>query len=142
MIPKDAKIIIGIDPGKHTGFAVWDKSEKKLLSVETLLIHQAMKKVLNLHLEHGNSLFVRFEDANLRLWYADKGRAQLQGAGSIKRDGVVWKDFLTDHKINFEAVAPARGMTKYSDAKFKMITGWKGRTNEHGRDAAILVIFQ
>ena len=72
MINNPYKIIVGIDPGKHTGFAVWDKSAKKLLSVETLLIHQAMKKVLDLHLEHGNSLFVRFDPKKSLGWAVAK----------------------------------------------------------------------
>jgi len=30
-------------------------------------------------------------------------------------------------------------MTKLTADQFKRITGWHGRTNEHGRDAAMLV---
>lgn len=36
---------IGIDPGKETGFAVWDHDAKYLAEVDTMSITQAMEKV-------------------------------------------------------------------------------------------------
>ncbi len=62
-----------------------------------------------------------------------------QGAGSVKRDCKIWEDFLTDLDIPFEMVAPRKGMTKYSAAAFKKLTGYEGKTSEHARDAAMLV---
>lgn len=37
-----------------------------------------------------------------------------------------------------EMVPPKNNKTKLDATKFKQITGWKERTNEHGRDAAML----
>ena len=39
-------ICIGIDPGTHTGLAVWDTNEGRFLSLETVPIHQALIKVM------------------------------------------------------------------------------------------------
>lgn len=36
-------------------------------------------------------------------------------------------------------VAPKRNVTKLTHESFVAITKWKGRTNEHKRDAAMLV---
>ncbi len=133
------KIIIGIDTGTKTGLAIWDILERKFHAILTLKIHSAMEKVIEYHQEHGEALFVRFEDARLRTWFQDKSIESLQGAGSIKRDCSIWQDFLQDHKIAFASIEPRRGLTKWDDEKFKRMTGWTGRTSNHSRDAALLV---
>lgn len=135
-------IYIGIDPGTHTGVAVWDTKERKFLSLETLPIHQALIKVMMWRDRVGHDLQVVFEDARQRTWFGkDKNTsAKLQGAGSIKRDCSIWEDFCKDYQIPFLAVPPMKGGTKLSAAYFKAISGWKGRTSNHARDAAMLVI--
>lgn len=133
-------IYIGIDCGTHTGIAVWDSGEKKMLSLETLMIHQAMEKVLYWSYKSDGDIMVVFEDARLRKWYGEESNAKLQGAGSVKRDCSIWEDFLKDKGIMFKAVHPLKGMTKLSSIYFKRITKWEGKTSEHSRDAAMLVV--
>lgn len=134
-------IYIGIDPGTHTGMAIWDSREGKFLSLETLPIHQALVKVMLWKDKVGHDLQVVFEDARQRTWFG-KGdvSAKLQGAGSVKRDCSIWEDFCTDYGISFRAVPPVKGATKVTPTYFKMISGWTERTSEHSRDAAMLVI--
>lgn len=137
-------ICIGIDPGKHTGLAVWDSREGRFLSLETLPIHKALSRVRIWKMEsdsRGWSLRVVFEDARQRSWFG-KGdvSAKQQGAGSIKRDCVIWEDFLQDTGIPFQAKPPVKGATKVSSAYFKAVSHWEGRTSVHARDAAMLVI--
>lgn len=130
---------IGIDPGTHTGMAVWDSKEGKFLSLETLPIHRAMVEVMNLRI--GREILVVFEDARQRKWYG-KGNtnAKLQGAGSVKRDCAIWEDFCKDYGIPFRAIPPVKGATKITPEYFKLISHYQGRTSEHSRDAAMLVI--
>lgn len=132
-------ICIGIDPGTHTGMAVWDSKEGKFLSLETLPIHRAMVEVMNLRI--GREILVVFEDARQRKWYG-KGNtnAKLQGAGSVKRDCSIWEDFCKDYGIPFRAIPPVKGATKITPEYFKLISHYQGRTSEHSRDAAMLVI--
>ena len=96
-----------------------------------------MRHVLALHETVGVEVW--FEDARLRQWYGDKGREALQGAGSIKRDCGIWEEFCAMHGIPHRAIKPAKGATKWDAERFKKMTGWPGRTNEHARDAALLV---
>ena len=133
-------IYIGIDPGSHTGVAVWDTWRGEFLSLETLPIHRALQEVFKWS-QRPVKIQVVFEDARQRTWFGkDKNTsAKLQGAGSIKRDCSIWEDFLTDYEIPFRAVPPQKGCTKWDDKYFKMVTGWKGKTSNHSRDAAILV---
>jgi hypothetical protein len=141
-------ICIGIDPGTHTGVAVWDSREGKFLSLETLPIHRALEKVKEMshpfwHMDrlYHDDIQVVFEDARQRTWFG-KGdvSAKLQGAGSVKRDCSIWEDFCKDYGIPYWAKPPVKGATKVSAEYFKMVSHYTGRTSEHSRDAAMLVI--
>jgi len=131
------KVVIGIDPGVNTGVAVADGG--KLVSVGCMAAVNAEELVLQTMIDNGGKLFVRFEDARMRQWFGSKGREALQGAGSIKRDCARWQEFLEHHNIPHARIAPKANRTKLTADQFKRITGWQGRTNEHSRDAAMLV---
>jgi len=139
-------IAVGIDVGTHTGLAVWDTTAQRFIEVTSLPVHAALLRVKELaeRLAYkGNGIEVVFEDARLRKWYghntAARDRARLQGAGSVKRDSTIWEDALTDWGIPFSKVAPKNNITKMRADYFARLTGWTGTTNEHGRDAAMLV---
>ena len=134
-----ASLIVGLDPGVKTGFAVWSRSERRLTTVETLGITQAMT-LIRAMADAGSLHSVRFEDARLRKWFGARGREALQGAGSIKRDCSIWQEFLQGLVgVPFLPVSPQAKGAKLDAAAFQRLTGWQGRTSEHGRDAAMLV---
>ena len=135
---------IGIDPGKHTGLAVWDTDQRRFVSLSTVPIHAALRTVYQLAGESPGGVRVYFEDARQRNWLPPSRtesdyRGHLMGAGSVKRDSAIWEDALRDWGIPFEMVPPRGGMTKWTAASFARITGWEGRTSNHARDAALLV---
>lgn len=132
-------LLIGIDCGVETGFALYNRKTKELLRVSTMKIHQAMKEISHQFALNGQSLMVCFEDARLRTWFGDSGKEKLQGAGSIKRDSKIWEDFLSDMNIPFEMIPPKENTTKLEEEYFKSLTGYKKRTSNHARDAAMLV---
>lgn len=138
-------IYVGIDTGTHTGYAEWNAKEKRFLSVDSVKIHQAMERIRNLAESHPDSLMVRVEDPRQRTWFGtermprDEERKKLQGVGAVKRDASIWEDFLKDLGVQFEMVPPRQNVTKLSQETFRSYTGWKKKTNEHGRDAAMLV---
>lgn len=139
-------IWIGIDVGTDTGIAVYDGEVRRLTEVAKYPIHTALEKVKNLakfYSFRNLGVTVVFEDARLRKWYgnntAKKDRAKLQGAGSVKRDSKIWEEALKDWGIPYQKRAPKDNMTKLSAEAFQAKTGWKKRSNEHGRDAAMLV---
>lgn len=135
-------IFVGIDPGVHTGLAIWDTNEKKFVRVETYSAVVAMEMVRRWNLMYDVRLVI--EDARQRKWIPQeqnisqfKGRAM--GAGSIKRDSQLWEEFCDYWGIPLEKVPPRKGLTKWDAETFARITGWKGRTSNHARDAALLV---
>jgi hypothetical protein len=134
--------VIGVDPGTNTGFAVYDKEGKRLTIVCTLQIHEAFDAVRKINAVAKNcsfKIFVRVEDARKRKWFGNGATAKQQGAGAIKIQCKQWEEFLLAEGISFEMVAPAKIQTKVDAKKFKMITGWAGRTSNHARDAAMMV---
>ena len=136
-------LVAGIDPGLHTGLAVWDTSSRQFLEIRCSGIVDAMDYLDHLRATDGIGLVV-FEDARQRTWIPRerdlaqmKGRAM--GAGSVKRDCSIWEEWCKARKVQYIASRPKNGMTKLTDAYFRGITGYDRRTNEHGRDAAMLV---
>lgn len=132
-------IAIGIDPGTNTGFAIWDPHARQLLAVESLMLHRALKRVEALR---ADDPLVIFEDArSMRIGggktYGQQSR--LQGVGSVKRDSAIWEEFLEDAGLPYQARTWKPGTTKWSAKEFQLITGWTAQTNNHGRDAAVIV---
>lgn len=136
-------IHIGIDSGKHTGFAVWDDTSNTFLEVSTYKLWQALFAVKR-YADTYKDVTIVFEDARQRKWIPretseSEYRGKLMGAGSVKRDSKIWEEFLTDNHIPFEADPPRPGLTKWDAKYWAKVTGWKGRTSNHARDAALLV---
>lgn len=135
-------LLVGLDPGTETGVAQWSTAGKVLGMVESMAIHRAMALVYGLPQRAAGELLVIFEDARQHRIYVpahQRNDAALQGVGSVKRDCAIWEDFLTDHSIPFITRKPSSRRTKRTTEEFRAITGWTARTNNHGRDAAMLI---
>lgn len=132
------KYCIGIDTGVHTGFAVWNRELRAFELIGEKKIHEVMQLVREYYLT-GDGVLVRVEDARKRTWFGTRSNEKLQGAGSVKRDSTIWDDYLKDLGCEYEMVAPKDNNTKLSQMQFKALTKYKGLTNEHKRDAAMLV---
>lgn len=136
-------IVIGVDPGVHTGIAVWDCTTRKLHHVKSMPALRAMEMVLYSSAFYVPALFVIVEDARKRKWFgaADermtRGAGVREGVGSVKRDSALWEEFLTMHGIPHQMRAPRH--TKHDAETFKKLTGWTAQTNQHSRDAALIV---
>jgi len=135
------QLYIGIDTGVNTGFAVWYKDSKRLGVISTLKIHVAMAEVQAYAKDF--DIHVIVEDARQVRFFKQEQRAgaqsRAQGAGSVKRDAVIWEDFLTDLGVSFEMVRPSKALAKLNAKTFKAYTGIDTRLSQHARDAAMLV---
>lgn len=135
-------IFIGIDPGTNTGLAVWNASEQRFTEVVTASIVGAMRVALDWAEGWDTTLVI--EDARKRKYLPreknlSEYRGKLMGAGSVKRDCTIWEEFADYYNIPIILVPPRKGLTKWDAETFNKITGWKGRTSNHARDAALLV---
>jgi hypothetical protein len=129
---------IGIDCGTNTGFAVWSAKEMKFVKLVSIPIHRALFEVKKAF-DSGKNLKVYIEDARLRKWFGANSNSKLQGAGSVKRDSTIWEDFCKDYNIPYQLVSPKENKTKLDVKQFKIYTKYEGKTNEHSRDAGMLV---
>ena len=135
------KYLIGIDTGVNTGYAVAEDKGNggELFEVRSLTITQAMNRTLEFVVHYGKENVCLFiEDARQRTWFTG-GREKAQGVGSVKRDAQIWEDWCKEQGINYKMIHPAANATKKKAIDFTRETGWAGRTNEHARDAAMLV---
>lgn len=138
-------IKIGIDPGTHTGVAVWDCTARKFRQVTTTSLPRAFDIVqMWTEIKGRTEVQVVIEDARLRKWiprYGELSRTigRAQGAGSVKRDSAIWEEFCELRGLTLIKQAPTKGATKWTADTFATLTGWEESTNEHGRDAALLV---
>ena len=137
-------ILAGIDPGVTTGLAAWSPAQNRLLRVHSAGIIEAMRWILEdatfLGEPHGGLLVV-WEDCRQHRVYGagQRNSGALQGVGSVKRDCGIWEEFLSTHAIPYITRQPRRTRTKLNAEQFQVATGWTDRSNNHGRDAAMLV---
>jgi len=145
---------IGIDPGKNTGFALWERRVQgipgRFVEVNTLTFWSTIRRLEKLVREFGAAaLKVRIEDvrANKPTFSEREGNAAVrermsQNVGSNKRDCQLIIDFLDEQRIPYEALPPrarAAGKGKVQASYFAGMTGFPTRSSEHSRDAAYLV---
>jgi hypothetical protein len=139
---------IGIDPGSTTGLCIYYKPEKRICVLRSgtllemlLFLRESVwwERITN------GQVFIRMEDARLRNWVpwqktetAERGRRE--GAGYVKAHCAIWEDWFKIVGIPHELVAPKNNKTKVTADYFKKLTGYQERTNEHMRDAAMLVV--
>jgi hypothetical protein len=131
------KYSIGIDPGVITGCAIWDNQKQKFNFIFSGSILDVMEK-LEVHVVFGGNNFY-IENPNLRKWYGKNSNLKQQGAGSIKRDYSIWVEWFTRNHVKFTQLNPKNIKTKVNSKSFNQLTKWDGKTNEHSRDAAMMV---
>ena len=133
-VNKTKHLLIGIDPGVRTGIAIYNTINSKFVLLETMSILKAFKVVKEYS---GLTDLVIVEDARKVRYKLDYLKAQ--GAGSIKRDCQIWEEYLFMLGLDFIFVRPKKSITKLNNKIFAKITGYTGKTNEHSRDAGMLV---
>ena len=130
------KYAIGIDPGQSTGIAIWDMDTQVFVSVETTTAVNAEETVR----KYGDNCIVLVEDARQRKWFGNSGPEKYQGAGWAKAASARWEEFLKYHGVAHRMMKPGKTWKgANAGAMFAKLTGWKGRTSNHARDAAWMV---
>lgn len=134
------KHLIGIDPGMNCGWAETN-TNGKLIVIKTIKLWQLMIYLYSLPKPFKEIVVIRIEDPNT--WIPFKGQkhnaSRLQGVGGVKQTYKHIIEFLEDNGFEYENTRIQGNYKKLTSAKFKQITGWNKPTNEHGRDAAMLV---
>lgn len=133
-----AKYVLGIDPGIHVGIAIYNRTTESLEVVTSKELHQAFDILKHWH--SNSSIEVFIENPNTWIGFGSKSSsdARLQGAGAVKQTYKHLVEFMEHYDISFTPTK-LQGTMKKVDAKyFEQLTGWKGSSNSHGRDASLL----
>jgi hypothetical protein len=137
-------IVLGIDPGTTTGLAGYVPAENRLAFVGSASPLAVLKRIERWAVE-GLLLGAYVEDARALPVYA-RHRSKGRGERDRVARSVGRVDLLTDlylacleaHGIPTQPVQPVRSK-KWDAEALRRVTGYEGRTNEHGRDAARIV---
>lgn len=126
-----ARYAVGIDPGKKTGYAVYDRTEQKISVVETMDFWGVYERCRASN--PGNfDVFIEVPRCK-KNWHGRNGAAA--DVGGIVREANLLADGIEALGIK---VARSHPTGKFNAAHVKRITGYTGRTNEHTRDAIML----
>lgn len=136
----NSEFVIGIDPDLHkSGVAIYDKTNKKLVYVQSLYIWDLFKLLL---LYKENS-FIRLEYApliNCSSWHGG-GRGGIKNVGKSHAVCIIIDEFLLGHGFKYEKLKPS-GYSKTFDniEYFKKTTGWADMTNKDSRSAVAMIL--
>lgn len=139
----DAPYLIGIDPGANTGVCLYRRSDKHF-QVYTIKPWDILDLIDPWIVERGVDAFhCIMEDPrkNRPVWprgVPKKSAAKIaQNVGSNKRDTDYLEYYLKGAGLSITLIRPKK--SKWSEKKFKLLTGSDIRTNEHTRDAVRMV---
>jgi len=143
------KYVIGIDGGVNTGYAVYDRIERKLTTVFTTDFWGAVR-LLDLVAAPENiadyEVYIENPSGNAPTFAKQGAKGMLvynkisQNVGANKREAILLIEYCRLKGIKVTPVRPNKSsMTKLSADKFQKITGYVGRTSEHSRDASMMI---
>ncbi len=149
--------MIGIDAGRDTGIAIYDRDKKRILELKLLDFWATVELLENFHIyikgeqdilfpsdDYEVEMEVVIEDPNLnKPVFVDKSMEfrvaldKAQKVGRVKEQSYLLIDYLIRKKIKHRVSKPSS--SKWDAKVFNQITKWQGSSNEHTRDAGKLV---
>ena len=134
------KFVIGIDPGRTTGYAFFSHGE--VVACESDIPIRVEERVLRCFSAAGKDLFVVIEDSRgFRLPKSlQSSSSRDKGVGSVWAEMTRWQEFMEHHGIPHRMQPPTKGIPrKTTSEQFKKdFPTFKGKTNHNARDAAYL----
>jgi hypothetical protein len=141
------KLLIGIDPGIHTGFAVKRTDKNEFAELSTYTFWEAIDRIKFYLSNFYPPTKIIIEDPNLnRPTFHSKVKGEKrrenisQKVGMNKRDAQLIIEYCELWGIEVHRVKPSKhsgvNLTHYH---FQMMTKYSGRTNQHMRDAGMLI---
>jgi len=133
------KLYIGIDPGIVSGYAEWDPKRKTLNDIDSFKLHGLFTRLGMMTEIFDLKVFIENPNTWVQFRNTKPNPHQQQGAGGVKQTYKHIVEFLTDYKIEFVPTRLQGNMKKVKADYFKTLTGYQHKTNEHARDAAMLI---
>ena len=154
-------IFVGVDGGRQTGFAVWNKTRTRFEHITTFTFWECIEELESLNnycKKGGHTLTVVVEDVSankttfkrkgIEKWADDKGielneritNKISRNVGSVMRETDLLIEWIERKKIKLIKSRPTKkSFTKLKSDTFNNITKLQQETNQHERDACGLV---
>lgn len=137
-------LIIGVDPGVETGYALWCRSQKQFIELVTLTFWSAYDRILSFG-PSDVEVFIENPDSH-RVMYrrtesveaSNKREKMASNIGSNRREATLLIERLQTLGYTVTAVRPITAR-KWTAEQFSRYTRYQGRTSQHVRDAGRLV---
>ena len=132
-----SKIIVGLDPGVNTGWAMFRDGE--LIMLQTINPWEIVEEISECFPGR-----VIFEDSRLQSHTWTTAGTRAVAANMARKVGQVdaWCALIVGIcgrlGIPAHGISPLRKGKKLNAEQFKAATGWTGASNEHTRDAAMV----
>lgn len=164
-VPIADVFLVGLDPGKSTGFCLYNKTRKRIVKLCTLDFWQVFDVIelvftsYNIAGEGGrkeaplyhNKIEFVIENSSLnKPTFAKAGDGKelsrqkiSRNVGMNQRESVLLIQGIRRLGYEVKEVTPSKKSAykgKITVPMFKAMTGWKGTSSQHARDAAMLVI--
>ena len=130
-------MILGIDPGVHTGIATYQKGA--LVDLQTIQPHQ-----IGAYLMEVKPSRVIFEDSRLTSFMFTQVKSRAAALKMARNVGEIdaWARLITsvcgELGIACHGISPKGKGSKVDAAEFARMTGWLASSNQHTRDAAMV----
>ena len=130
------KVVVGIDPGQHTGLAIF--RDGHLTALRTIEPVELETEILALWPSR-----VVFEDSRLQSHTWTKAASRAAAAKMARNVGQIdaWCNLIVaicaKHGITAHGISPQAKGGKMTAEQFEKATGWTASSNQHSRDAAM-----
>jgi len=133
------KYAIGIDCGINNGTAIWNRQLKEFQCICTIELHRLFELLKDIKNKNESDFTVYIENPNTYKIFTNPNPSQQQGAGAVKQTYKHIIQFLEFESIEYIPTKVQGNLKKLDRKTFEKITKWSKLTNEHGRDAAMIV---
>ena len=132
---------VGIDPGVECGFARVCRATRKLVEVATLDFWGVYNHVRTTYTPEHVEIFIEKAASNRLYERRDgvAGRVRDRVAGNVGANQMIAVLLIEGFRALGYRVTEVLPQGKWTPGEFKRITGYYGRTSEHGRDAAKMI---
>lgn len=136
---------IGVDPGRKTGYALWDSEKRKLVEIYTWTFWRLFDYVHPRFNPDNTAIVIEDPSQNRPTFYREGAtRREMekisQNVGANKEHAILLIERFESLGFEVLRVRPSKKtQTKLTAKAFERITGYSERTSEHARDAAMLV---
>lgn len=128
------RIVIGVDPGQHTGIATYH--DGKLTILKTIKPHQMRDAIVGADM-------VVFEDSRLTSFMFNTVNSRPAALKMARNVGQIdaWCSLIDaiceEAGIKAYGISPKQKGAKLNAEQFESVTGWMQGSNQHVRDAAM-----